>query len=728
MARSSYALTLVFAALLLAAAGWTYKELLWSVFGSLDRDGAPTVRAFDDGGRVALLASGHTLEANAARGERGLDPAWLAANLDTWRAFLRSAGATVEEVSDDDVASGRLAGFDLLVLPSTSALSDDQIAAIKAYLHAGGGVLATWTPGVYRPDGSWRGWTFIEETFGVEATGFLERAHSNFRVYTDTFPGIAQPGLYRPLPADGGASSHRQRSRDAAAGSAFPPLSGYRWEGPLGAERPADHFALADTLVRYRQRGDDLVAEPATRVQFFSWQGGDISAAAEAARADASFGRVTFAAGTPLAARIPAAFRMKTGTFDAPLQLRVAEPRTRVAAFWHDFAAGDRPARDALPASTAAVYGTYGAGRFVYLGHELTAMGYDPVEQSVLAQIFENTLRWLGHAPLAWVEPWPAPHRGAALIAGVAESDPLALEAMLGPFRETETRASFFLTADAAAGYPDLMARLAERAELGLLAEPGLPAGALRELRARFAEGAGQPPAGMRASRRGSLSDAAAETIRSAGFAFVLPDTLGRAQQAELRAGERLVSIPRTARTDRDLLARTPAASQDTRLAMIEDDLLRAEAEGGLYMLLVHDDAFGQAEHLPLLRESLKMLRQRGFWMPTAGELAAWSRARHGLSVRVEARGPRRINLRVSNAGDAAAEHVAVTVALGGPAGDIAIRPELVGTPQPDYRLSEDATRLTLLVDRLAPGQYRVYQVDLAPPAADEPVAVADGR
>jgi peptidoglycan/xylan/chitin deacetylase (PgdA/CDA1 family) len=723
MARSSYALTLVFAALLLAAAGWTYKELLWSVFGSLDRDGAPAVRAFDDGGRVALLVSGHTLEANALRGDRGLDPAWLAANLDTWRAFLRSAGATVEEVSDDDVASGRLAGFDLLVLPSTSALSDAQIDAIKAYLHGGGGLLATWTPGVYRPDGSWRGWTFIEETFGVEAAGFLERAHSNFRVYTDTFPGIAQPGLYLPLPAGDDASSPRQASRGGAAGSPFPPLSGFRWEAPLTADRPADHFALADTLVRYRQRGDELVPEPATRVQFFTWQGGDVSAAAEAARAEASFGRVTFAAGTPLAAGIPTAFRMKTGTFDAPLQLRAVEPRTRVAAFWHDFAASDRPAADALPASGAAVYGSYGAGRFVYLGHELSAMGYDPVEQGVLAQVFENTLRWLGHAPLAWVEPWPAQHRGAALVAGVAEDDPLALEAMLGPFREAGARATFFLSAHAAAGYPDLMARLAERAELGLLAEPGLPAGALRELRDRFAGGAGRPPAGLRAARRGALSDAAAEAMRHAGFAYALPDTLGRAQQAELRAGDRLVAIPRTARTDRDLLARTPAASHDARLALIADDLLRAEAEGGLYTLIVHDDAFGLPEHLPLLRESLAMLRQRGFWMPTAGELAKWTRARHGLGVRVEARGPRRINVRVSNGGDVTAENVAVTVALGGPAGEIAIRPELVGTPRPEYALSEDASRLTLFVDRLAPGQYRVYQVDLTPPAPEAPLA-----
>ncbi len=690
--RSSAPLVLLAGLALLAAAGGVYLALLTSTFGPLTT--ADPKRPALDGGRVALLVSGYTAEVNAARGARGLAPGWLAANAETWRAFLRQADAEFDEVSDADVEAGRLEDYGLLVLPAASALSDLQVERVKAFLEDGRSVLATWTPGIYRPDGSWRGWAFVEETFGVGVEGFVERGHAGFRVYADTFPGLARPGLYETA-AQG----------DAASG--FAPLSGYAWAGPLDAERPAADFALADTL------------GSATRVEFFAWLGGDPAAAAEAAL-DGSFRRVSFRTGTPLTAGLPASYRMRTGTFDAPLTMRVAEPRTAPLASWFDFAADDRPAAEALPTSAASVFGTYGAGRFIFLGHELSAMGYDPADQGVLARLFENALAWLARRPVAWVEPWPAPHRHAALVAGIAEGDPRPLADALGPFREADAPATLFLTADAAEGYPELARRLSASADLGLLAAPGLPAGALRQARHRFAATAGDAPAGFRPSRAGAVRPEAAQALVRAGFAYALADTLARSL-APAVIEEGLVVIPKTARTDREVLARTPAGTAAIRAAMLREDVARTEAEGGLYTLAFHADALAQPEHLALLRETLGTLRARGFWLASGRDLAAWWAARDGLRTAVERVGPRRLRIRVSNEGARRTDRAAVAVALGHAVADVRVRTELVGAPEPAVTLEEDGLMLRLAVGPLEPGGYRTYQVDLAWPEAPGP-------
>lgn len=697
MKRYSYTATLLGVVLLLLVALWTYRELLWSVFGPLSSEGTPVVKAFDEGGRVALLTNQYSLDANTAHGEQGISPAWFEATLDTWRAFLQSAEADVVELTDQDIENGLLEGFDLLVLPSARALSDVQITKIKEYLYAGGGLFATGTPGLYHPDGNWRGWDFVQEVFGVEPAGFLDRGYSNFHVYTDTFPGRAYPGLYLPI---------EQETQPVE--SLFAPLSGYRHSGELNAPRPAANFALADTLTVAHELDGEWITEPATSVQFYTWLGGDPAAATEAAYADGAFGRVTFLSGSPLAAGLPAAFRMKTGTFDLPLKLRIAEPRTKAAAFWFDFAAGDQLAQDELPGSIAVAYGDYGAGRFVHFGHELSAMGYDPLEQSVLARLFQNTLHWLGHSPLVWVKPWPAPYDYAAFAGAIAENDPVPLETMLGPFREADIIPSFFMTLEAAIGYPELFGRLSERAELGVLSTLDASSTDWNIVRQDFPNS----PAGVRLYG-GTPPNAIVTAISNAGFRYIIPDTLGRSQQADLLAEGALVSIPRTARTDRDFLARTPAATLATRRMLIEDDLDRVIAEGGLYTLLVHTDGFGDINYLPLLRETLLSLRNRGFWLPTASELAHWSRAQANITVRAETRGPRRVNVWVTNSSDVSAQNVAVVVALGGPVDDFDVRSELVGIPRPDVSLSDDGTMLTLIVDDIAPEQYRIYQVDL---------------
>lgn len=58
-----------------------------------------------------------------------------------------------------------------LILPNVGLLTDSQIESIRAFVAAGGGLLATGESGLYAADGSRREFSALGDLFGVEATG-----------------------------------------------------------------------------------------------------------------------------------------------------------------------------------------------------------------------------------------------------------------------------------------------------------------------------------------------------------------------------------------------------------------------------------------------------------------------------------------------------------------------------------------------------------------------------
>ena len=55
----------------------------------------------------------------------------------------------------------------LLILPSAAVLSDLAVDELERFVRAGHGLVASWQLGLYRPDGTWRGYGVLERLFGV---------------------------------------------------------------------------------------------------------------------------------------------------------------------------------------------------------------------------------------------------------------------------------------------------------------------------------------------------------------------------------------------------------------------------------------------------------------------------------------------------------------------------------------------------------------------------------
>jgi hypothetical protein len=70
-----------------------------------------------------------------------------------------------------DHVSRDAAGLDVLVLPNLAAVSDAQCAAVRAFVEAGGGLVATGETSLYDEEGRTRGDLALGELLGVHATG-----------------------------------------------------------------------------------------------------------------------------------------------------------------------------------------------------------------------------------------------------------------------------------------------------------------------------------------------------------------------------------------------------------------------------------------------------------------------------------------------------------------------------------------------------------------------------
>lgn len=92
---------------------------------------------------------------------------WLTDNFYRWELFLIQNKYKYEVIKEDDLEDGLSDDFSLLILPAARCLSDKEIRSIKDFMNEGNSVLATWSTGVYKPDGKWKGWDDLEQLFGV---------------------------------------------------------------------------------------------------------------------------------------------------------------------------------------------------------------------------------------------------------------------------------------------------------------------------------------------------------------------------------------------------------------------------------------------------------------------------------------------------------------------------------------------------------------------------------
>lgn len=742
----------------LAAGILVYILLLESALGAFRiQDASPAKIGEDLRPRVALLNSNYTRNAHRAVTYRDTSTAWVDQTLLSWREFFLESDPNIpfEDISDQDLEAGRLDDFEVLVLPSARALSDLQIRRIQEFMTNGGSVMATWQPGIYREDGSWRGWSFMEETFGVEFQGFVDRGNWNFRIYSDTFPGYTPPGIYLPkyitesdrfIPPtsaanEGSEKAYREQQQELAADADFAPLRDYVWFDSLDAARPTIDFARAEPIVtRMRDIDGELREQDAVVVSYFTWTGFDPDQEIPYPRTSAGIRRLTLRAHNPLTANVPAGYRVKVQVYNQGVKVRVTEPeRTIPVGFWFDFATDNIVGGDNQDNTTGLVYGNYGAGRFVWMGFQRDAMGVgreDTEDAEVIDYYFANAMNYLRRQPTIWVHHWPGGHDAAAMLVGSADTR-AGVEAFLpivDLFDEERVPGTYFVDPEVAGPFASMLARMYRQGDVGVYDSlrvdgdgfPADQAARLRRLRQMLESYVGGPVGGYRPSERGLVGRNTTGGLYLADYTYFVPDSIDRRIAPWIMGGEysALTRIGTTQHSDRDIRRGLQGSSAEMMGTLLLESLERVAYEGGLYNLVYDPQIMSSQDNLNTLQAIVRRAEDQNFWIASGDSVAHWWRLKQALNAYVEQRSPSRLFVSISNDNGSTAEEITVSISLGRPVLDVNVRPELINifklapdeVDNPPYRLLDGGTVLELSIRQLKPQQYRIFHIDLLGP------------
>jgi hypothetical protein len=170
-----------------------------------------------------------------------------------------------------------------------------------------------------------------------------------------------------------------------------------------------------------------------------------------------------------------------------------------------------------------------------------------------------------------------------------------------------------------------------------------------------------------------------------AGGSYVFGANDSRVAAPELLpvGADTLVLLARV--TDDDVIALHAAGVPDPVRTLTERylaDFARVRALGGLYLLSYHSQLLARAELVPVLAKVARAVAaDDDVWRATAGEVAAWWRARADLMVtaRRDAKGV--VEVTVVNRGATTVEHAVLRVALG--PGERAVEADAPRLPAP---------------------------------------------
>jgi peptidoglycan/xylan/chitin deacetylase (PgdA/CDA1 family) len=617
--RINQLLIVVTGSVILIGAVLIYFLILRGVYGRIDENtfmpDSKILKDFFLGGKpkIAILYSKYT-ENMLPEGST-----WLNDNITTWKKFLGNLKYEFDIISDQNIESGKLFEYQLLILPGSKSLSDKEVTNIKKFVDRGGSLFATSGIASYSDGGKWRGWEFFSEVFGVRFT----------------------------------------------------------------KEMRSDEYTKVHTL-----RG-----------------------------------------GLPLTANIPTGFPLKVATWDLPIAVEVLDPRTTQTSFWYNYRLEDGLVREGIKKTAGIANGSYGYGRFVWMGFELNSVIGVQEDYVYFDRLFQNCMNWLLYQPIAYTKDWPNGYEAAAILTPNLNEEISNVTNLLEILKAENVKATFFIDPVKIEPHKKLIASLAGYGEFGAIVDIGYLASVKDSVNNLI--GLDDQIYKLRNSKSvlesklntqvlgvwpyyGLFDQNTISAVIKTGYKYILTDSLTdrSVPKTIIRGDNRIISMTKTARDDYEVIRDFGLTLPDFQFYTYQEDIDRVLFEGGLYIFKLHTEYQCKPENIEVVREVIKDLKKKKFWVTTGSEILKWFEKKDYVELRVERRGRTRISLKVSNPGKQIINNLVVHVDLNDKAENISIDSEIIGTKMPVINFDKNSSKVLLNINNLEAGESRTYLVD----------------
>jgi peptidoglycan/xylan/chitin deacetylase (PgdA/CDA1 family) len=441
----------------------------------------------------------------------------------------------------------------------------------------------------------------------------------------------------------------------------------------------------------------------------------------------------TICGSLPITANIPTGYPLKVATWDRPMAVEILDPRTTQASFWYNYRMDVGLVREGIKKSAGIAYGSYGAGRFMWMGFELNSIIGVHDDYVYFEKLFNNSIKWLTYSPIAYIRDWPTGYEAAAVIIPVLTNDVENIKNILPILKEEGVSPTFFVDQATVISNRQLIKQISMYGEMGAMVDIGYLSSIndrfnklnpyneqLRKIESakkRLQEVTSTEVTGL-LPYYGLFDQNTINAVINSGFKYILTDSLTdrSVPKTIIRGDKRIVTMTKTARDDYEVIRDFGLTLPDFQYYTYQEDLDRVLFEGGMYVFKVHTDYQCRSDYSNVIRDVIKDLKKKKFWIATASEIQKWYEKRDYIEIRTDRRGERRVALKISNPGVDAINNLVVDIDLNDRAYNVTLGAEIIGTKPASIKHNPGSQIIYLYVDDLKPGESRLYYLDYDKP------------
>jgi peptidoglycan/xylan/chitin deacetylase (PgdA/CDA1 family) len=431
----------------------------------------------------------------------------------------------------------------------------------------------------------------------------------------------------------------------------------------------------------------------------------------------------------PITANIPTGFPLKVATWDRPMAVEVLDPRTTQVSFWYNYRLDDGLVREEIKKSAGIVFGNYGKGRFMWMGFELNSIIGVQEDYIFFERLFNNSIKWLLYSPIAYVRDWPTGYEAAAVITPVLSNEIENINNLLSVLKDEGLPATFFVDPSTSELNKSLVKNISNYGEIGALVDIGYLSSIndkenkLNSYKKQF-EKISKAKTSLETIVSKSVTgllpfyglfdNTTLNALITANFKYVLTDSLTdrSVPKTVIRGDKRIVTMTKTARDDYEVIRDFGLTLPDFQFYTYQEDLDRVLFEGGMYIFKLHTDYQCKIENIGVVRDIIKELKRKKFWITTASEIQKWYEKRDYIEIRSDRRGKTRVAVKVSNPGVESINNLVIDIDLNDFANNVTIGSELIGTRSASLKHTNGSQMVYLFIDDLKSGESRQYYID----------------
>ena len=443
----------------------------------------------------------------------------------------------------------------------------------------------------------------------------------------------------------------------------------------------------------------------------------------------------TLRGGLPITANIPAGYPLRVATWDRPIAAEVLDPRTIQASFWYNYRMQVGLTRDEIKKSAGIAYGTYGKGRFVWMGFDITSIIGVQEDYIYFDRLFNNSMNWLFYNPVAFIKNWPLNFSAAAVLVPTMTKEASNINNLLPVLNSENVKATFFIDPQVAEKNKDLVKNLVYFGDIGPLVDIGRLNSVndtvnklydyntqyfnLSEAKKNLHAITNSTVAGCM-PYYGLYDQNTVKALINSGYKYVIADSLSdrSVPKTIIRGDSLVVGFEKTARDDYEIIRDFNLKNQDFQFYTYQEDIDRILFEGGLYLFKLHTEYQCQKDNVEVVKRIIQDLKEKNFWITTASEIEKWWARRSHVEVKVSQMGNTRTALIVSNPGKHMVTGLVIQVDMSKPVSNIKMSSEIIGTKLAKYDYNKLKKVIYVYINKLEPDESRTYYLDYDIPDA----------